>query len=174
MSFKLREKIQQKKGLFPRWIMLYCGTLKSDVVHLPLLKVVHYISVQNRFIASIFTLISCFSVHSPSKYLEALNGYMECFKSWLKKWALLWGQFDWLILFLCPVCESLWLHSSSNELLDLNFLLGVHTLIFHTNFPIELQEHFPYLEVNYSTNSTTWNTDQKQGKKVSVLPKVMS
>lgn len=45
------------------------------------------------------------------------------------------------------------------------FSIGVHTLIFHTNFQIELQKHFPYLEVNYSTNPTTWNTDKKQARK---------
>lgn len=126
-----KKKRNKRKASFPRRIRLYCGILKSDVVHLPSLKVVHYISVRNRFIASIFTLISCFSVHSPSKYLEDRNGYVECFKSWTKKWAPLWEPFDWLILFLSPVCESLWLHSFRNELLDPNFLhRGAHL-----NFP---------------------------------------
>lgn len=46
------------------------------------------------------------------------------------------------------------------------FSIGVHTLIFHTNFQIELQKHFTYLEVNYSTISTTWNTDNKQAKRI--------
>lgn len=128
---KKKPKCNKRKILFPRWIRQYCGILKSSVVHLPSLKVVQHISVQNRFIASIFTLISCFSVHPPSKYLEDYNGYVECFKSWPRKWAPLWERFDWLIVVLSPICESLWLHSFRNELLDLNFLhRGAHL-----NFP---------------------------------------
>lgn len=121
--------------------------------------------MQNRFIASILTLISCFSVHSPSEYLEGYHSYVQCFKSWPRKWAPPWEQLGWLILVLSPVCESLWLHSFRNGLLDLDFLHRVHTLIFHTNFQVELQKHFTYLEVNHSTNPTTWNMDKKQAEK---------
>lgn len=73
VSLKLggQKKHNKRKISVPRWIRQYCGILTSDVVHLPSLKGVQHISVQNRFIASIFTLISCFSVHPLSKYLEA-------------------------------------------------------------------------------------------------------
>lgn len=64
--------------------------------------------------------------------------------------------------------------ASGMNYLTSTFSTGVDTLIFHTNFQIELQKHFTYLEVNSFTNSTAWNIDRKQTKKASVQPKVMS
>lgn len=43
--------------------------------------------------------------------------------------------------------------------------MGVFILIFHNNFQMEIQKHLIYLEVNYSTNSATWNADKKKKKK---------
>lgn len=56
---------------------------------------------------------------------------------------------------------------SKMNYLTLTFSTGVHALIFHTNFQMELQKHFTYLEFNYLQTPGTQTKSISAGKVMS-------
>lgn len=84
---------------------------------------------------------------------------MGSVKNWPRKQGPLWEQFDWLILVLSPLRDSLWLFTFRNELLDLNFLhRGTH-LNFPHEFSNETTKTLHLFRGQVFTNS--WNPDKK-------------